>query len=109
LLFTDDILFFINAKSASAIRLDEILCLYNEASGQRVNREKSVIFSSPCTSEAHRTEVKQVLNIQTWAFSEKYLSLPTAVGKLTSEAFEYILESARSSINDWAEKNLSYP
>jgi hypothetical protein len=35
--------------------------------------------------------------------------LPTAVGKLTSEAFEYILESARSSINGWAEKNLSYP
>ncbi|KAM0824603.1 hypothetical protein ACQ4PT_070100 [Festuca glaucescens] len=49
------------------------------------------------------------VNIQTEAFSEKYLGLPTAVGKLTSEAFEYITESARSSVNGWAEKNLSYP
>jgi hypothetical protein len=53
--------------------------------------------------------VKHHLNIQTKAFNEKYLELPTAVGKLTSEAFEYITESARSSVNGWAEKNLSYP
>jgi hypothetical protein len=70
LLFADDSLIFINANSASAMRLDEILRIYNEASGQRVNREKSAIFFSPCTSEAHRMEVKQVLSIQTEAFSE---------------------------------------
>jgi hypothetical protein len=70
LLFVDDSLIFINANSASATRLDEILRIYNEASGQRVNREKSAIFFSPCTSEAHRMEVKQVLSIQTEAFSE---------------------------------------
>jgi hypothetical protein len=70
LLFADDSLIFINANSASATRLDEILRIYNEASGQRVNREKSAIFFSPCTSEAHRMEVKQVLSIQTEAFSE---------------------------------------
>jgi hypothetical protein len=53
--------------------------------------------------------VKQHLNIQTEAFSEKYLGLPTTVGKLISDAFEYITESARSSVNGWAKKNLSYP
>ena len=43
------------------------------------------------------------------AFSERYLGLPTAIGRLTSEAFEYIVESGRSKMNGWAEKNLSYP
>jgi hypothetical protein len=60
-------------------------------------------------SYSAREVVKQQLNIQTEAFSEKYLGLPTAVGKLTIDAFEYITESARSSVNGWAEKNLSYP
>jgi hypothetical protein len=79
------------------------------ASGQKVNKEKCAIFFSPCTSDTHREVVKQHLNIHIAAFSEKYLGLPTAVGKLTSEAFEYITESARSSVNGWAQKNLSYP
>jgi hypothetical protein len=109
LLFADDSLIFINANGASAARLNEILDIYHLASGQKVNKEKSAIFFSPCTSDTHREVVKQHLNIHIEAFSEKYLGLPTAVGKLTSEAFEYITESARSSVNGWAEKNLSYP
>ncbi|KAK1601043.1 hypothetical protein QYE76_017046 [Lolium multiflorum] len=109
LLFADDSLIFINANGASARRLSEILEMYDEASGQRVNKEKSAIFFSPCTPEAHRIEVKTGLNIHVKAFSEKYLVLPTAVGKITSDAFEFIADNARSKVNGWAEKNLSYP
>jgi hypothetical protein len=43
------------------------------------------------------------------AFSEKYLGLPTAVGRLTDEAFSYIEEGARAKMNGYAEKALSYP
>ncbi|KAM0872184.1 hypothetical protein ACQ4PT_038881 [Festuca glaucescens] len=53
--------------------------------------------------------VKACLNIQSEAFSEKYLGLPTAVGRLNNEAFEYIADSAKGSMNGWAEKNLFYP
>ena len=108
LLFVDDSLIFINANGASATRLNEILQIYDEATGQRVNKEKSAIFFSPCTSEDHRNAVKASLNIQVEAFSEKYLGLPTAVGRITNEAFEYITDSARSSVNGYAEKNLAY-
>ena len=85
------------------------MTIYNEASGQKVNKEKSAIFFSPCTPADHREAVKQILSIQSEAFSEKYLGLPTAVGKLTSDAFEYIAESSRGKINGWAEKKLAYP
>jgi hypothetical protein len=53
--------------------------------------------------------VKQVLNIQKEAFSEKYLGLPTAVGRITDEVFEYITDSARGQMNGWDERFLSYP
>jgi hypothetical protein len=99
LLFGDDSLIFINANGASALRLNEILQIYNEASGQKVNKDKSALYFSPCTPDTHREAVKQSLNIQIEAFSEKYLGLSTAVGRLTGEAFEYIVESARGSIN----------
>jgi hypothetical protein len=34
--------------------------------------------------------------------------LPTAVGRLTEEAFEYIADSAKSKINGYAKNNLAY-
>jgi hypothetical protein len=64
LLFADDSLIFINANAASVTRLNDILTIYNEASGQKVNKDKSAIFFSPCTPDDHREAVKQVLNIQ---------------------------------------------
>src|SRR5207247_92357 len=91
LLFADDSLIFINANGTSAARLNVILQIYNEASGQKVNKEKSLVFFSPCIPEVQRNTVKQHLNIQVEAFSERYLGLPTAVGKLTSEVFEFIV------------------
>jgi hypothetical protein len=45
LLFADDSLIFVEASPRGAARLNVILNMYNEASGQLVNREKSSIFS----------------------------------------------------------------
>jgi hypothetical protein len=61
LLFADDSLIFINANWVSARRLDEILQIYDEASRQRVNKGKSTMFFSPCTSDSQ--SVKDALNI----------------------------------------------
>jgi hypothetical protein len=95
LLFSDDTLILINANGASARTLDDILQIYDLATGLRVNKEKSAIFLSQRTSKEDRVGVKSNLNIQVEAFSEKYLGLPTAVGRLTEEAFEYIADSAK--------------
>jgi hypothetical protein len=48
------------------------------------------------------------MDIEVEAFSEKYLGLPTAMGWLTSESFDYIEEMERSKMNSLSEKQLSY-
>jgi hypothetical protein len=63
LLFADDSLIFIGATVQSAARLNEILNMYHQASGQLVNRAKSSVFFSPCTSDELRTAVKSELII----------------------------------------------
>lgn len=45
LLFADDSLIFMSASIQSGERLNEILRIYGDCSGQSVNREKSSIFS----------------------------------------------------------------
>jgi hypothetical protein len=85
-----------NACPGSGERLNEILRIYGECSGQRVNREKSSVFFSPNTPDPVRLEVKQIIGIAVEAFSERYLGLPTAVGRITSDSFDYISERIRS-------------
>jgi hypothetical protein len=50
-----------------------------------------------------------VLEIDFEAFTEKYLGLPTAAGRLTDESFKYIAEGSRAKLNGWAQKLMSYP
>ena len=51
--------------------------------------------------------MKQVLGISVEAFTERYLGLPTAIGKINSSTFEHLGERARRKIQGWSEKNLA--
>jgi hypothetical protein len=76
LLFADDCIVFSEASQRGAVRIQSIL-----GSGQLVNREKSaVLFSKNCTEQV-KTEVRQVLHIETEALADRYLGLPTAAGR----------------------------
>lgn len=58
-----------------------VLHLYCNASGQKINLEKSSIFFSKGCSNELRNEVKQGLNVQQEIMSEIYLGTPTNVGR----------------------------
>lgn len=78
LLFADDSLIFMKACAGSGDRLNEVLRIYGQCSGQSVNREKSSVFFSPNTPEHLRQTVKLITGISVEAFTERYLGLPTA-------------------------------
>jgi hypothetical protein len=68
---------------------------------------KSAIFYSENCGNSDKEMVKHFTDIQNEALSEKYLGLPTAVGRITKEAFEGIPTKIRGLMNGWGEKKLS--
>jgi hypothetical protein len=72
-----------------------------------VNASKSAIFFSANCDEAVKEEVNQIMGISTEALGEKYLGLPTTVGRSTKEAFEPIPGKIRGLMGGWSEKLLS--
>lgn len=73
LLFADDTMFFIPTDNRSCLVLKEILALYEAASGQRINTDKSSISFSARTTPAKRAEVKRILGITREGGVGKYL------------------------------------
>ena len=85
----------------------EILDQYQMGSRQLVNMSKSAIFFSNNCTEIDKEAVKQSTGIQKEALSEKYLGLPTAVGRSTKTTFEAIPRKLRGLMGGWGEKQLS--
>ncbi|GJM96176.1 hypothetical protein PR202_ga12989 [Eleusine coracana subsp. coracana] len=84
-----------------------ILDMNEQGSRQMVSREKSVVFFSANCSEDMKQEVQQELNIDKEALAEKYLGLPTALGRSTKEAFEYMPERLRGLVGTWSGRQVS--
>jgi hypothetical protein len=72
-----------------------------------VNTAKSVIYFSANCDDNMKEEMQQSTGILTEALCEKYLGLPTAVGRSTTKAFEPIPAKVRGLVGGWSEKLLS--
>lgn len=107
LLFTDDCIVFSEALRRGADRLHEVLEIYSKGSGQLVNKEKSAIFFSSNCRDENKDEMRAALYIDTEALAEKYLGLPTALGRSTKEAFEYMPTRIKKLIGAWSGKEAS--
>ena len=108
LLFADDCIVFSEASQRGASRLQQLLDVYSRGSGQMVNRDKSAVFFSQNCSDEMKVEVRETVNIDQEALAEKYLGLPTAVGRSTTEAFEYIPMRIRKAIGTWSGREASW-
>jgi hypothetical protein len=107
LLFADDSLLFFKANGEGATEISESLSLYCQASGQRINLQKSSIFFSKGCSQMIRDEVKLILNVSNESLSEKYLGMPTDVGKSKNGAFKYLKDRVWQKVQGWMEQILS--
>jgi hypothetical protein len=108
LLFADDSLILCRAREGGAQKLQEILNLYEECSGQMINRDKSAIMFSTNTRENDRANVMQALNIQKVTMNDRYLGMPMHVGQCRSKVFAYLKERIWLRIQGWKEKMLSW-
>jgi hypothetical protein len=107
LFFAENSLILMRACKGDAQELRRILQVYERASRQMINRDKSAILFSPNTTSVDKDEVRQALNIVQEVKSERYLGLPVSIGKSRKKAFEYIKKKVWLRIQGWQEKLLS--
>ena len=107
LLFADDSLILVRANGEDAAKLQSILDLYAECSGQVTNIDKSAIMFSKNTRASCKAVVMQKLGIARESFNDKYLGLPIHVRNNKVQIFSYLKERVWQRIQCWKEKLLS--
>uniref|UniRef100_A0A2N9G161 Reverse transcriptase domain-containing protein n=1 Tax=Fagus sylvatica TaxID=28930 RepID=A0A2N9G161_FAGSY len=107
LFFADDSLLFCRATISECQKIQDILRLYEQASGQQLNRAKTTLFFSRNTPATMQTELKDILGVPSIKQYEQYLGLPSLIGKEKIRCFSQIKERVWSKIKGWKEKLLS--
>lgn len=107
LFFADDSLLFCKAMDQECRKLIDILELYEAASGQKVNADKSSVFFSHNTPLERRSEVLDILGPMQDTRHNKYLGLPSVIGRSKSEVFVEVKERVGKKLVRWKEKMLS--
>lgn len=107
LLFADDSIVFLEGSQSNLHALKDILSIYQEASGQKVNLQKSSIFFGKGCKEEDKGILKQTIGIDSEALSERYLGLPTVVGRSKDGVFKYVRESSSGKVSGWKGQGLS--
>lgn len=69
-----------------------LLKMYEEASGQVVNLQKSTLLFGANVRRNERQQIVATCHINTVAFSEKYLGLPTMIWRSKNESMQPLKE-----------------
>jgi hypothetical protein len=107
LFFADDSLLFCRANIAQWIQMTNVLRIYEEASGQKLNKSKTSIFFSRNTSVKDREDVLALSQLPATKRYDTYLGLPALVGKSRTTAFRHIVDRVWKKLQDWKLKFLS--
>ena len=107
LLFADDSLLFCRATMEECGKVLEVLNKYEEASGQKVNKSKTTIFFSKATNVEAKRAIKEAWGVSEIMHYERYLGLPSFLGKGKKASFNYIKEKVWRKLQGWEGKLLS--
>ena len=101
LLFANDSLLFCRSNINECQKVLDLLASYESMSKQQINRGKTSIFFSKSTTLDMRNEIKEALGVPEIRQYEKYLGLPSFVGKSKRASFDYIKERVWRKLQGW--------
>ncbi|XP_035546588.1 uncharacterized protein LOC118348634 [Juglans regia] len=107
LLFADDCILYGRAKKEEYDRIHGLLSLYEKASGQFLNKDKTAVFFSSNTKEVDKRLILEGGGAVLRGNYENYLGLPAVVGSSKYNAFRGIKEKVWRKINNWKNSFLS--
>ena len=83
------------------------LLKYERASSQQINRAKTTLFFSKPTNADIQDRIKDMLGVMVVQQYEKYLGLPSLVGRNKTESFSHIKQQIWKKLQGWESKLLS--
>ena len=101
LLFANDSLIFCRSTMEECDKVLDLLHKYEEASGQKVNRSKTSLFFRNFVPKEVKHGIKVKLGVPEIRNYEKYLGLPSLVGKRKKESFNFIKEKVWRKLQGW--------
>ncbi|KAH9668523.1 reverse transcriptase domain-containing protein [Citrus sinensis] len=107
LLFADDSLIFTKAAVADCKHLKGLFDTYAKASGQIFNFEKSSMFFSGKISEGQISAIKSIFKLKVVPKYERYLGLPSMIGRKKMSFFKDVKLKVLSKISSWHHKMFS--
>uniref|UniRef100_A0A803Q5E7 procollagen-proline 4-dioxygenase n=1 Tax=Cannabis sativa TaxID=3483 RepID=A0A803Q5E7_CANSA len=105
--FADDSFLFCQATVSAATSISNLLRLFEEASGQKVNASKSSIFFSSNTDGSTRTQICSTLNMNEALEGSLYVGLPNIIGRNKKAMLGFVKNKVIARINSWDGKFLS--
>ncbi|XP_074301425.1 uncharacterized protein LOC141632812 [Silene latifolia] len=107
LLFAEDSIFFTRARIEEADATNSILRRYEDASGQLVSLAKTTVSFSKGIPLQKRSNLATRLGIVEVQEQERYLGLPTVVGKLKKVLTDILRDKLSKRLSGWRGKILS--
>ncbi|KAH9718774.1 hypothetical protein KPL70_005591 [Citrus sinensis] len=107
LLFADDSLVFSRALVADCKHLKEIFDIYTVASGQIFNFQKSSLFISGQIPASQAAAIKDIFKLNMVSKHEKYLGLPSMIGRKKLSFFNEVKLKVLNKIVRWQHRMFS--
>jgi hypothetical protein len=107
LFFVDDSVIFCRASTSNYGVIQNLLSLYEKASGQKVNGNKTALFFSKNTHVRHRSAIFTLFGTSPSTQFEKYRGLPPIMGRSKQHAFNDIKDCIWKRLQGSKEKFLS--
>lgn len=107
LFFADNSLFFCKANVLEWTWIREVLAIYEKASRQKLNNDKTAMFFTRNTNSETQAHILSVVGVSATQGYEKYLGLPSLIGRSKVSTFSGIKGKVWDRINGWKEKFLS--
>lgn len=107
MLFMDDSYVYCKARKEEAIKVLELLHIYEKESGQKVNLEKSSVFFSTNVISYNRSMICHELHMIEASEQSKYLRLPNILGRNKSAILEFLKDKVSARVRSWDGKTIS--
>lgn len=102
LLFTDDSILFFQSSITEARRVEEILNIYEVASGQAINYSKSGIVFSSNVVDVLQDAISFILEVWGSLDMNRYLGMPSLIGRRKKAVFSYLKDRLWKKIQAWS-------